>query len=123
MGKKPNIKAIRDAQKLVKRFALQNAWEDIPNVDKFDHLHEELIEMSKLLRYKTERERVATIKERKGDFEDGIGDLFFGLCRLANQLDIDIEKAFNMVSSKIFKKYNGRKSEKKNNPPAKQVKA
>lgn len=121
MGKKPNIKAIRDAQKLVKRFTIENAWKDIPNVDKFDHLHEELIEMSKLLRYKTEKERVATINERKGDFEDGIGDLFFGLCRLANQLKIDIETAFNMASLKIFRKYNGRKSEKKISPPVKRT--
>ena len=38
---------IKEAQKFVKNFALNQNWDDHPNVDKFDHLHEELIEMSK----------------------------------------------------------------------------
>ncbi len=107
------VKNIKDAQKLVKRFAKDNKWRDFPNIDKFDHLHEELIEMSKLLRYKDEKERITTIREKKDEFEDGIGDLFFALCRLANQLNIDVEKAFNLVSKRILAKYNGKKSEKK----------
>jgi len=32
---------------------------------------------------------------------DGIGDLFFGLCRLANQLGVDIEGAFNLGKKEI----------------------
>jgi len=58
------IKTIKHAQKLVKDFAKRNNWKDIPNIDKFDHLHEELIEMSQHLRYKTEEERVKCIKEK-----------------------------------------------------------
>jgi len=38
-------------------------------------------------------------------FVDGIGDLFFGLCRLANQLDVDVEEAFSLVKTQIFEKY------------------
>lgn len=107
------IKTIKDAQKLVKDFAKRNHWKDLPNIDKFDHLHEELIEMSKLLRYKNEKERIETIKKNKAEFVDGIGDLFFGLCRLANQLNVDMEEAFKFVSKDIIKKYKGRKSEAK----------
>ena len=105
------IKTIKEAQKLVKYFAIRNNWTDIPNVDKFDHLHEELIEMSQHLRYKTEEERIRCIKEKNEVFKDGIGDLFFGTCRLANQLGVDIEEAFNMVQKEILTKYNHKNSE------------
>ncbi len=106
---------ISDAQKLVKNFAKSNKWSDEPNIDKFDHLHEELIEMSKHLRYKTSKEMKDYIKKNKDVFEDGIGDLFFALCRLANQLGIDTEKSFNLVSERIISKYKNKKSESKHN--------
>ena len=105
------IKTIKDAQKLVKDFAKRNNWKDIPNIDKFDHLHEELIEMSQYLRYKNEEERIKCVKEKKEIFKDGIGDLFFGTCRLANQLGIDIEEAFNTVQKEILTKYNHKNPE------------
>ena len=108
-----NITTMRDAQKLVKQFAVRNGWKDEPNIDKFDHLHEELIEMSQHLRYKSEEERKQCIKEQKDVFVDGIGDVFFALCRLANQLDVDIEEAFNMVQKEILAKYNHKNPENK----------
>ena len=107
---------ISKAQILVKDFAKSNKWSDEPNIDKFDHLHEELIEMSKHLRYKNSKEMNEYIKENKDIFKDGIGDLFFALCRLANQLGIDIEKSFNLVSERITIKYKGKKSESKHKP-------
>ena len=109
MAKK--IKTIKGAQRLVRDFAKRNKWKDLPNIDKFDHLHEELIEMSQYLRYKTEEERIKCLKENRMVFKDGIGDLFFGTCRLANQLGVDIEDAFNMVQKEILAKYNHKKSE------------
>jgi len=105
------ISTIKEAQKLVKYFAKRNNWEDVPNVDKFDHLHEELIEMSQHLRYKTEEERKKFVEENKEIFKDGIGDLFFGLCRLANQLNVNMEEAFNMVKQDILEKYNHKDKE------------
>lgn len=106
-----HITTMKDAQQLVREFAERNQWKDVPNVDKFDHLHEELIEMSQHLRYKSEEERIQTIKEKKAVFVDGVGDLFFALCRLANQLDVDIEEAFNMVKTEILAKYNHKNPE------------
>jgi len=100
------IKTMKNAQKLVKSFSERNGWKDVPNIDKFDHLHEELIEMSHHLRYKSEEERIKYVTENKEIFVDGIGDLFFGLCRLANQLDVDVEDAFNMVQKEILVRYN-----------------
>jgi len=105
------IITMKDAQALVKEFAQRNNWKDTPNIDKFDHLHEELLEMSQHLRYKTEEERIKLIQEKKEIFVDGIGDLFFGTCRLANQLDVDIEEAFNMVKTAILEKYNHKNPE------------
>lgn len=112
MGEK-RITKIKEAQALVKFFAERNNWKDTPNVDKFDHLHEELVEMSKHLRYKSEKERIKYIRENKGIFIDGIGDLFFGLCRLANQLGVSIEEAFNVVKNEILSKYNHKNPENK----------
>jgi len=108
-----NIVTIKGAQALVKYFAERNGWRDVPNVDKFDHLHEELIEMSQLLRYKTEEERIQIIQEKKEEFVDGIGDLFFAMCRLANQIDVDIDEAFNMVQKSILKRYTEKTGEHK----------
>lgn len=105
------IITISDAQKLVKDFAIRNEWKDVPNVDKFDHLHEELIEMSQHLRYKDEDERIKFVAENKMIFKDGIGDLFFGICRLANQIDVDITDAFSMVKDEILEKYDHRNKE------------
>ncbi len=105
------VSTIKAAQKLVKDFARRNKWKDVPNVDKFDHLHEELIEMSQYLRYKSEKERNKYVKENKDVFVDGVGDLFFGICRLANQLDVDMEEAFNTVSKSILAKYNHKNPE------------
>jgi NTP pyrophosphatase (non-canonical NTP hydrolase) len=105
------ITTMREAQELLRSFAQRNNWRDVPNVDKFDHLHEELIEMSQHLRYKSEEERERFVKENSEIFRDGIGDMFFGLCRLANQLGVDIEDAFNMVRDEILAKYNHTGSE------------
>ena len=40
------VKTIKEAQDFVKNFAEQKGWKDYPNIDKFDHLHEELIGMA-----------------------------------------------------------------------------
>lgn len=99
------VKTIKEAQSTVKLFAEQRGWQDEPNIDKFDHLHEELIAMSQHLRYKSKEEINQTISEKKELFVDGIGDLLFGLCRLANQLGVDVEEAFNSAKEKILAKY------------------
>ncbi len=109
--KEKQITTMKEAQQLLKFFAKRNNWKDVPNVDKFDHLHEELIEMSQHLRYKSEIERKEFVEKNKEIFVDGIGDLFFGTCRLANQLGVDIEEAFNLVKTEILAKYNHKKSE------------
>lgn len=107
------IQSFKDAQKFVKDFAKKNGWRDFPNIDKFDHVHEELIEMSRVLRYKTEKEMVDYIKANKDVFEDGIGDTLFALTRLANQLGIDMEKSLNLVTGRIVEKYKGKRKESK----------
>lgn len=103
------ITTMKNAQKLVKMFAERNGWKDIPNIDKFDHLHDELVEMSQHLRYKTEDEREKFVKENREIFENGIGDLFFALCRLSNQLGVDIEDAFNQVQKEVLERYDSKK--------------
>jgi len=99
------VNLIKDAQELVREFAERNGWEDVPNIDKFDHMHEELLEMSQHLRYLSKEERIKSVSKNKEIFVDGIGDLFFGVCRLANQLDVDVEDAFNQAKISIFERY------------------
>jgi len=99
------ITTMDQSQDLVRYFAQRNGWKDIPNIDKFDHLHEELIEMSRYLRYKSEEERKKFVEGHREIFIDGIGDLYFGLCRLANQLGVNIGDSFNQVRSEIMAKY------------------
>lgn len=103
---------IKNAQKVVKDFAEKNSWKDEPNIDKFDHIHEELLEMSRHLRYKEADERRKTVNENREIFEDGIGDLLFAVLRLSNQLGVDAEKAFEEASRKIIEKYDGKKEQK-----------
>lgn len=100
------VETMKEAQALVKNFAERNNWPDLPNIDKFDHLHEELLEMSQHLRYKNEAERIEFVKNNQEIFKDGIGDLLFALCRLANQLGVDLEEAFNFSAAQILEKYN-----------------
>jgi NTP pyrophosphatase (non-canonical NTP hydrolase) len=107
------VKTISEAQKIVKDFALMNAWNDFPNIDKFDHIHEELVEMSKHLRYKSKKEMIKYIDSNRDVFEDGIGDTLFALCRLSNQLGIDMTHSFNLVHERIINKYRGKKKESK----------
>lgn len=102
---------IHDAQAAVRVFAERNGWSDIPTIDKFDHLHEELIEMSRVLRYKSDPERLDIINSQHDIFVDGVGDLFFGLCRLANQLDVDIDQAFHAARDSIVSRYDGQSTE------------
>jgi NTP pyrophosphatase (non-canonical NTP hydrolase) len=107
-------KTFKEAQKLVKEFAERNGWSEAPSIDKFDHMHEELIEMSKYLRYKNEAERTEIIDKKHEKFTEEFGDLIFGICRLANQLKIDIEEAFALSSSKILAEYTAKRPEHKN---------
>lgn len=102
---------ISEAQQIVKEFARNNKWKDAPRIDKFDHVHEELVEMSQHLRYKNAKESKVTVEKNKHVFEDGIGDLLFSVLRLANQLGIDAENAFGKSSRRIMKKYKGAKKE------------
>lgn len=102
---------LKEAQKAVKEFASRNKWKDVPNIDKFDHLHEELIEMSRHLRYKSEEERIKFVEENRDMFTGEMGDLLFGLCRLANQLGVDLEDGFMRTKEKVFNKYDQKGNE------------
>jgi hypothetical protein len=104
---------ITEAQGLVRDFAKRNKWKDEPNIDKFDHIHEELIEMSRHLRYKNTKEMKKFIAKNRGIFEDGIGDLLFVSLRLANQLGVDADTAFNKTSRLILSRYNKKGNEGK----------
>lgn len=102
---------ISEAQSIVKSWSQKNGWQDMPNIDKFDHLHEELIEMSQHLRYKSETERLEYVKNNRDYFTAEMGDLLFGVCRLANQLGVNLEDGFHRTKDKAESKYTAGKAE------------
>lgn len=104
-------KTIREFQEIVKEFAERNSWKDFPNINKIDHLHEELVEISQHIRYKSPEEIQEFVNKNKELFEEEIGDLLFGTVRLANQFGVDLEKAFEITRKKAFKKYSNQKKE------------
>ncbi|MBI2426320.1 MAG: hypothetical protein HYV34_00580 [Candidatus Kerfeldbacteria bacterium] len=104
---------LSEAQGAVLEFAKKNGWEDYPNIDKFDHIHEELLEMSQFLRYKSREEREKFVSEHQELFEKELGDVLFGLLRLANQLGVDAERGFLAAKAKIEKKYTSGVAENK----------
>jgi len=61
--------------------------------------------MSRHLRYKSEEERIQLVEENRNLLTSEMGDLRFGLCRLANQLGIDLEDGFLQTKYKVDKKY------------------
>lgn len=104
-------RTIKELQKIVKEFAERNSWKDFPNIDKIDHLHEELVEISQHIRYKSREEVEEFVNNNKELFEEEIGDLLFGTIRLANQFGIDLGKAFEITRKKAFKKYDNQSKE------------
>lgn len=108
-----NITRFKDAQKKVKEFAERNNWVDEPNIDKFEHVHQEVSEMARLFLYKTPEQMRQIRKEKSDEVESEFGDLLFVITRLANQFDLDMEECFNKAHQKIFKKYEEKKAEHK----------
>ncbi len=99
---------LKEAQRIVKEFAERKGWKDEPGIDKFDHIHEELIEMSQHLRYLNLGERKKALEDKRELFEDGIGDVLFAVLRLANQLKVDAERAFGITRKEVERKYSGK---------------
>ncbi|PCI24743.1 hypothetical protein COB57_03115 [Candidatus Peregrinibacteria bacterium] len=64
-----HITSMKEAQELLRAFSKRNEWKDVPNIDKIDHLHEELIELSQHLRYKEEAERIEFVEKNKEIFD------------------------------------------------------
>lgn len=98
-------RTVKECQKIVREFAERNGWKDFPNIDKIDHLHEELVEISQHIRYKPKDEIGKFVDENRVLFEEEIGDLFFGTFRLANQFGVDLDRAFEITRKKAFEKY------------------
>ena len=96
---------LNTAQNIIREFSRNNQWDDAPCIDKFDHLHEELVEMSQHLRYHSSEERKRIIEVKHDVFVDGIGDLLFGVLRLANQVNVDAEVAFRKSAADITVRY------------------
>ena len=94
------ITTISSAQEFLRTFAQERAWTDFPNVDKIDHLQEELGEIFSLFQGYESTEEILTAK--KEELTDGIGDFYFGMCRLSNQLQVYLQEAFETVANKEY---------------------
>ncbi len=107
------ITTFNGAQEKVKEFAERNGWVDEPNIDKFEHVHQEVSEIARLFLYKTPEQMKQLRVEKSDEVESEFGDLLFVITRLANQFDLDMQKCFDKAHKKIFKKYEEKKIEHK----------
>ena len=107
------ITTFKEAQAKVKEFAERNGWVDEPNIDKFEHVHQEISEIARLFLYKTPEQMKLIRSEKSEEVESEFGDLLFVITRLANQFDIDMQTCFNKAHKKIFAKYEEKRTEHK----------
>ena len=73
------ITTISSAQEFLRTFVVERNWLDFPNIDKIDHLQEELGE---ILSPFQGNDSIEDVLKRKDEIVDGVGDLYFALCRL-----------------------------------------
>lgn len=89
------ITTISSAQEFLRTFVVERNWLDFPNIDKIDHLQEELGE---ILSPFQGNDSIEDVLKRKDEIVDGVGDLYFALCRLSNQLGVNLEEAFETAA-------------------------
>ncbi len=91
LKKNPNLPEL---QEYVKQICAERNWENTNPLEIFLLLSEEIGELAKAIRYKTQLycEKGKTMKD--DNLEDEIADVFSYLLDLANKFNIDIETAF-----------------------------
>lgn len=99
------IHQFKEAQELIKIYSDNFNWRKIPNSDKFEQLHRELNQLEENLKYKTDEEKKEYIETHQSHFDQGIGNLLFAFIRLANQLNVNVEHAFNKSKDNILSKF------------------
>lgn len=83
---------IKEAQDLIKEFDRERKWEGFYPLDIFANINEEIGELWKRFSWQKEDNQKKEALKSKAELEEGIGDLFFLLLRLANQFEADVER-------------------------------
>lgn len=95
---------IKKSQEKVKEFDEARGWED--NWDLKDislNICEEIGELWNLIKWIDKEEQKEVVEKNKEEVEDFIGDSFYLILKLANQIGIDVETSFTK-SLEDFKK-------------------
>lgn len=87
-----NMITIKEAQDMIKEFDQARKWDGFYPLDIFANINEEVGEIWKKFAWQKEAGRKDEALKHKADLEDGIGDLFFLVLRLANQFEVDVER-------------------------------
>ncbi len=87
---------IKEAQDKLKEFDIARGWENDWNIkDLLLNLTEEGGELWDLIKWIDTNKQKKVISEKKDDATDYIGDSLFIILKMANQMDVDAQKALN----------------------------
>ena len=85
---------IREAQAKIRKFDEDRGWKDSWNLkDLMLNINEEVGEMWNLVKWVGEKDQKRIVNEKKEEVSDFIGDSMFLLLKIANQTNVNSEKA------------------------------
>lgn len=89
---------VKEAQKKIREFDEARGWDDNWNIkDLLLNITEEGGELWDLIKWIDEEKQKKVINEKKEEASDYIGDTLFLILKLANQMNVDAEKALNEI--------------------------
>lgn len=94
-------------QKKIKEFCRERNWGQFHNPkDLLLGIVEEVGELRNTIKWEQDNEKLkAVIKENKEEFADNLADIFWFMSILANENDIDLDKAFDLVIKSNEKRF------------------
>ncbi|MBU0894731.1 MAG: hypothetical protein KKF48_00510 [Nanoarchaeota archaeon] len=96
---------IKELQNKLKEFDKARGWENDWNIkDLLLNITEEGGELWDLIKWIDTEKQKEVIKEKKEEASDYIGDSLFILLKMANQMDIDAQKALNETLNEYEKR-------------------
>jgi NTP pyrophosphatase (non-canonical NTP hydrolase) len=94
MAKLKNEALLKDYQEYIKEISAERGWDKNNVLEIFLLFSEETGELAKAIRNRMNLYHEKGKKYKKNELEDEFADVFSYLLDLANQFDIDLDKAF-----------------------------
>lgn len=105
-------KTLAECQEEVKMFDAKRKWDYFYPLEIFANLNEEIGEIWQRIAWVSDEKKKELCVIHKEEIEDNIGDLFFLVFKLANQLGVDCNKGFNNVMDEYHTRFPEEKFQK-----------